>query len=469
LRGLKAINPTNEGEIIEALILAAGRGERLSKIIGEAPKALAQLAGVPLIGRVLRLVKEVGVTDVYVVVGYRGDEIIKKIEAEGEGLHLRFIENPEWEKGNLSSLVAARNHIKNNFILLMSDHLFDPRILKHLLNKGPKGTLLLAVDRTEASQEDTKIMEKEGKIVDIGKGLERFNCVDIGIFLCSPKTFQYAEKAAADGNSELADCVRYAASDGEAWVSDIGEISSYVPKVRRNVKPFWFDIDTPDDIRQAKNQLVRSSGKSASDFWAHFVHRPIEDRIVYHLADSKVTPNQVTIAVNLVAYCTTALFFFGYLLLASVLTFVVGLMDGLDGKLARVRGQATKLGLLEHPFDLLFEFSWFIALALFLSQTGYGTLPLGLCALTITFIAFYRHCYDQFGRAMGRSLDDYGNFERKFRRVAGRRNLYNIHILGWVLIGYPVYALVTILCHSILTAVVYALRAGIHMHAADKS
>jgi CDP-L-myo-inositol myo-inositolphosphotransferase len=450
------------------LILAAGRGERLSKITGGLPKALAPLAGVPLLCRVLRSLKEVGVTSVYVVVGYRGDEIVRKIGKEYDGLRIRYIENPEWEKGNLYSLLAARNHLKDNFLLLMSDHLFDPRVVKNLLKQGPKDTLVLAVDKEKASPEDTKVLEKNGRIVSIGKELEKFNCVDIGVFLCSPKIFHYAERAAADGNGELADCVRYVASDGGAWVSDIGEIPSYVPKVRKRVKPFWFDIDTPEDIKRAKSQLVRSSGKSASDFLAHFVHRPIEDKIVYHLADSKITPNQLTVAVNLVAYCVTALFFFGRLLAASILTFVVGLMDGLDGKLARVRGQSTKLGLLEHPFDLLFEFSWFVALALFLSRSGYGTLPLVLCVLIITFTAFYRHCYDQFGRAMGRSLDDYGNFERKFRRVAGRRNLYNIHILAWVLVGHPLYALATVLGHSILTAVIYALRAGIHMHAADK-
>jgi hypothetical protein len=69
---------------------------------------------------------------------------------------------------------------------------------------------------------------------------------------------------------------------------------------------------------------------------------------------------------------------------------------------------------------------------------------------------------------MGKSLDDYGKFEQRFRRIAGRRNLYNIHILVWTLVGIPLYALVTILCHALLTAIVYAFRASMHMHAADK-
>ena len=105
--------------------------------------------------------------------------------------------------------------------------------------------------------------------------------------------------------------------------------------------------------------------------------------------------------------------------------------------------------------------------AIFLSQSG-GSLPLVLVASSITFIAFYRFCYDQFSRTTAVSLDVYGRFERVFRRVAGRRNIYNIYILIGVLLGTPLYSLIGILFHSALTAVAYASRAAIHMHTIDK-
>jgi len=208
--------------------------------------------------------------------------------------------------------------------------------------------------------------------------------------------------------------------------------------------------------------------KGASDFLAYYVHRPLENRIVCRLLNTKITPNQLTILTNAVAYCVTALFFLGFLLPGSILSFVVGLMDGLDGKLARARGKTTKLGTMEHAFDLLFEFSWLAALALFLFNSTRDALPLVLCLFSVVFIAFYRYCYDLFSRAMKKSLDNYGRFERLFRRVAGRRNLYNIHILAWILLGRPLYSLITILIHSALTAVVYAYRVGKHLHAADR-
>jgi len=128
---------------------------------------------------------------------------------------------------------------------------------------------------------------------------------------------------------------------------------------------------------------------------------------------------------------------------------------------------STKLGLMEHVFDLLYEFSWLIALALFVSRS-HGSLPLLITACSITFIAFYRFCYDQFGRAMGVSLDVYGRFECAFRRIAGRRNIYNVYILVGALLGVPLYSLLGIFFHSAITAAVYAYRAALHLRTADK-
>jgi len=209
--------------------------------------------------------------------------------------------------------------------------------------------------------------------------------------------------------------------------------------------------------------------KGASDLLAHYVHRPIENKIVLYLMRTRVTPNQITILTNLLAYVVTALYFLGFLLPGSILSFAVGLMDGLDGKLARAKSQTTKLGKMEHAFDLLFEFSWLVALSLYLYNSSGEASPLIFALFSILFISFYRYCYDTFSRTMKTSLDIYGDFERVFRRIAGRRNLYNIHILVGILLGVPSYSLMSITVHAGLTALIYAWRTAKHLHAADKA
>ena len=447
---------TPEDGVVKALVLAAGQGSRLGKLTEPRPKGLLYVAGMPLLGRILSGLKKAGVQETWIVVGYKADMIREQIGENYAELNIHFIDAKYWKKGNLYSLLAAKGIFHQDFLLCMCDHIFDPQIPKTLTNNESEKALVLAIERV--AEEDTKVLEKKGTIFDIGKKINQSNVViDTGFFLCSPKIFEYAQEAAQEGAAELADCVRIAAQNKDTQVVDV---SGHL----------WKDIDTKEDLVRAKRLLVEHSQKKrgASDFVAHYINRPIENAILYHISDRLfITPNRLTIATNVLAWFITYLFFSGHLALASILTFIAGILDGLDGKLARIRGQETKLGRMEHPFDMLYEFSWLVALALFLSKTQ-GLLPLELCVFSVVFIAFYRFCYDQFSRTMKVSLDIYGPFERAFRRVAGRRNIYNIYIFFGVLFDVPLFAFYAITVHSALTAVVYAFAASVHMHASDR-
>jgi len=439
------------------LVLAAGIGSRLEKLTKHKPKALLRAAGIPLLGRVLHNLKKSGIQEVWIATGYKAHLIREEIGTSYAGLKIRYLNAKNWEKGNLHTFLAAKKIFKTSFMLCMCDVIFDPEIAKALQQQTLESAVVLAVDRKSPASNDTKVLEQNGVIVNIGKAINPSNCVDVGLFLCSPKLFEYAEEAASRGAVELAEAVRTAALYGDARVIDVSG-------------HYWMDVDTPNELENAKRLLVKRTQKKrgASDIIAHYVNRPLENMLIYHLSDLRITPNQLTIVTNILAWFVTYLFFTGHLLVGSILTFVVGVMDGLDGKLARIRQRETRLGRMEHAFDLLFEFSWLAALAFFLSKTE-GLLPLQLCVLALMFIAFYRFCYDQFSRTMKVSLDVYGGFERIFRRVAGRRNLYNLHILFGVVFNVPLYALFTIMVHSAVTAVVYAYRASLHMHRADQS
>jgi len=460
---------------MKALIIAAGRGSRLNGLTKDKPKSLIQLLGLSLIERVILTAKQAGIGEFVVTVGYLGEKIKANL---GDGRKLRskitYIENKEWEKGNGVSVLKAKGCLSNeNFILLMSDHVFDVRILKELVDYETRSSVVLAVDRTEKSPGDTKVLENRGKILDIGKDIKVSNCIDAGIFLCTPKIFSCIEEAVNEGKTELTDCIDEAVKNRDAEIFDITQIESYASKMRKEIEPWWIDIDTEKDLTKAKEMIIENASKNPSDALAYYVHKPLENKIVAFISAFNITPNQLTIIVNILAYTVTGLYLFGHLLPATILSFVVGIADGLDGKLARVKLKTSKLGSLEHSFDLLFEFSWFIALSWFLFSATQDVLPLILAILIILFIAFYRNIYDQFRKATGRSLDDMGDFERKFKRIAGRRNLYNIPILIGVLL-VPVfsfyaltYSLIFILFQSGVTAIVYSIRSIKHMHAMD--
>ncbi|MFQ5710145.1 MAG: NTP transferase domain-containing protein [Candidatus Geothermarchaeales archaeon] len=181
---------------MKALVLSAGEGTRLGELTRQKPKALVRLAGVPLLGRVLHNLREAGVHEVCIVIGFRGDEIREEISGDYAGLKVHYIENPDYEKGNLYSLHAARGFFeRDNFLLCMTDHLFDTRIVEKLIDWRLEGALALAIDRGRRySAEATKVLEQDGKIGDIGKSIKKMELHRHGVLLVLTKSLRILQR-----------------------------------------------------------------------------------------------------------------------------------------------------------------------------------------------------------------------------------------------------------------------------------
>jgi len=453
---------------MKALIIAAGEGSRMSHLTEDRPKPLVQLMGLSLIERAILTAKQAAVNEFLVVVGYLGEKIREKLgDGSSYNVKIGYVENDEWRKGNGVSVLKAGKLLNENFVLLMSDHIFDARILKELVSYDLKSSVVLAVDRRKPLQDDTKVLENDGKIVDIGKNIGG-NCVDTGIFLCSPKIFPYIEEAVREGKTELAEGIAKAAENRDAETFGITQIDSYIRSMRKEIEPFWLDVDTEEDLIRAKRLLVNNSGKGRNDLLATYVNKPIENFIVSRLVNTQITPNQVTILTNMVAYTAAFLFLQGHLLPACLLTFIVSFMDGVDGKLSRVKIASSNIGEMEHAFDFLFEHSWYIALAVYLSE-AYGPSAILLCTFTLLFDGFSHHCGGAFGGAIkSRPLADYGRTEQLFRKFDGRKNSYIIFILIGVLLNAPYWSLAAIFTLSSVSAIFYSSRTFLHLYRPDK-
>ena len=117
---------------MKCLILAAGRGSRLT---GEGDsKPLVTVAGLPLIERTIATAQRAGFSDFCVVTGYNAPTLETFLSELGSrrSLDITTIRNPNWESGNGTSLLAAREALDGNFILLMADHVFEEAILTRL-------------------------------------------------------------------------------------------------------------------------------------------------------------------------------------------------------------------------------------------------------------------------------------------------------------------------------------------------
>ncbi|MBW2686551.1 MAG: NTP transferase domain-containing protein, partial [Deltaproteobacteria bacterium] len=112
-----------------AVILAAGLGSRLAD--GRpVPKPLREVAGVPLIIRIIRALEKGGIGEIGIVIGYLGEDLRSGLSDYEHRAKLSFFLNEEYEKPNGTSLLKARDFVTRPTLLLMSDHLWSPRLLK---------------------------------------------------------------------------------------------------------------------------------------------------------------------------------------------------------------------------------------------------------------------------------------------------------------------------------------------------
>ena len=97
-----------------AIILAAGRGLRMIPLCMDIPKALLEVKGETLIERLIHQLHEVGVNNIYVVVGYMKENFEYLIDMYGVNL----VVNTQFDnKNNLYSLSLVLDKINNSYII----------------------------------------------------------------------------------------------------------------------------------------------------------------------------------------------------------------------------------------------------------------------------------------------------------------------------------------------------------------
>ena len=236
--------------MLPAVILAAGQGHRLLESSGGVPKPLIPVLGVPLLERTLLSCRAAGITEVFVVVGYRQELLQPAIAAWARryDMALHVVQNPVWVEGNGTSALAVAPYLGQAFFLLMCDHVFTPAMLGELL-AAEDGTEVcrLAVDRRIEAIFDlpdaTKVRLDGPMITAIGKDIVPFDAIDTGLFLCRPFLFNALERARAAGDSSLSGGMRQLLTTGQLRAVDIGT-------------HFWSDVDTPASLAYTERALM---------------------------------------------------------------------------------------------------------------------------------------------------------------------------------------------------------------------
>lgn len=318
---------------MKGLVIAAGDGTRLHPYTKKKCKALVPLLGLSLVERVILSAKEAGIKEFVVVSGYEGELLKERIgDGTSYGVKIEWVHNPDWEKGNGVSVFKARDHFGSGerFVLMMCDHMFDPDTLRLLLQRKDKENILCVdkkIDRVFDLDDATKVLVEGDKIVEIGKGLKKFNAIDCGMFLCSYSLFESLEKSIQENKDSLSDGVEVLIDKNEMRACDVKG-------------GFWADIDTPKSLKFVKMRLIQSLPNPREGIISRKINRKVSLQITKYLSSTPLTPNQISFLGFLVGLASAVLFGLGrfpWVLGAGLLAQFSSILDGVDGEVARLK------------------------------------------------------------------------------------------------------------------------------------
>jgi len=376
-------------------------------ILADDPGALTELCGISTLERLLRTLQRCGITHA-TILSSTSKAIAQELAA------------PSWARAQLHVTLRARpggavtieqivdnwphNRSETPLLLIVPAHsVFDPRLSHALVAQDGPAAL---VD----SGVGPRIQALVASAPDTARGK-----------LCGPALLENDWASARRGSFEQV--LRSGLEDHSLPALDVSTQPLYYVSMCRKLKPFWFPAPSLSNRKLAERVLLDSIQKGPPDIPAWF-HAPIETFLVSLLCKTPITPNKLTLFCNVVAWTVTILLVTGHLAWGLGLALIVGVLDGLDGKLARLKLETSKAGKLEHLFDALFENSWWVALAWHLSVSGKLPDAFAYLGLLIGAEVLNALARASIVRYYGKSISELASFDRIFRLVGGRRNIY---------------------------------------------
>lgn len=188
---------------MKAVIMAGGKGTRMQSVSTEIPKAMLEVGGLPTIYHQIECLKKNNIRDIIVVIGHLGEKIKEYLNDGSKfGVNITYFEesldNP---LGTAGSLYYLKDSLKEDFIYLYGDIVLDvnfKRMVKFHYDNHSDATLLTHPN-SHPFDSDLVKTNQENKILmfDYKTNIRNYyykNLVNAGIFIFSPKIFEYIKE-----------------------------------------------------------------------------------------------------------------------------------------------------------------------------------------------------------------------------------------------------------------------------------
>ncbi|SUY45670.1 choline kinase [Clostridium putrefaciens] len=154
--------------IKQAVILAAGEREEFNVPVGMLP-----LPDETIIERVLDILEMNGIKDVIMVTGYKSEHYEEIAKSRG----IKIVQNPKYKwTGTMPSLACAKDFIKDDFLLIESDLIFEDRVIEAVIKAKKRD--LVVITNESGSGDEAFVEIRKGHLFKMSKDKHQLNKID---------------------------------------------------------------------------------------------------------------------------------------------------------------------------------------------------------------------------------------------------------------------------------------------------
>ncbi|MFX1473240.1 MAG: bifunctional sugar-1-phosphate nucleotidylyltransferase/acetyltransferase, partial [Promethearchaeota archaeon] len=225
------------------------------------PKHLLPVAGKPLVFHTLEALRDAGIKETLIIVGYRKEELKEGIDsADWSPMTVSYVEQKE-RRGTAHAAGHAKDFAGDDQLIVMNgDIMMGPGAFQGLIQYHKKGKyeLTLTVFPIDDPSPYGVVAVTDGKATELiekpSKDQMVSNLVNVGMYAAGPSLWESIE------NTEPSPRGEYEITDSIAAIIRKGNVGAF------SIPSWWLDVGKPWDLLEAnKNLLNAMRGQIAGD------------------------------------------------------------------------------------------------------------------------------------------------------------------------------------------------------------
>ncbi len=238
---------------MKAVVLAAGKGERLWPLTETRPKPLLPIANKPIVQNTLEALVDAGTREIVLVISYKGDAVRERF-GDGSSLkcHIEYVKQKK-PRGTADAVATAGSVLvgEDRFVVVYGDDYYEKQAVKNFLAEADQNQgITMATSKVNDASQFGLVEANNGRVTRIREKILRKEpgLVNAGLYLMTRSVFQSVKKTTRSkrGEFELTDSLKILIDQKETVNSHVlGEED-------------WLGISYPWDLLEANQRAVMS-------------------------------------------------------------------------------------------------------------------------------------------------------------------------------------------------------------------